>query len=183
MIEQGANVVVCQHSHCPGCYERYLEGFIAYGQGNLLFDTYPDKMPSCWYEGFLVNLSLEQTDRLEFSIIPYIQSRNQTGINEYGNQCSELLHEVEKRSNQIKNIEFVEKSWGEFCDSRRYEYLGYIHGYNKLLSHVNKRLHLTDYLYSKRSHNLMLNTLRCETHREILETVLNGVVCREKGKL
>ena len=183
MIEQGANVVICQHSHCPGCYEHYLEGFIVYGQGNLLFDTYPDKMPNCWYEGFLVNLSLEQNGRLKFSVIPYIQSRSETGINKYGNQCSELLHEVEKRSNQIKDDEFVKRSWLEFCNNRRYEYLGYIRGCNKLLNYINKKLHLTDYLYSKHAHNLMLNTIRCETHREILETVLNRTTHQEKGKL
>ena len=35
LVEEGANAVVCQHSHCAGCYEEYLGRHIVYGQGNL----------------------------------------------------------------------------------------------------------------------------------------------------
>ena len=33
IIEQGARMVICQHSHCAGCYEKYQNGHIIYGQG------------------------------------------------------------------------------------------------------------------------------------------------------
>ena len=38
LIENGANLVVCQHSHCIGCEENYHGGIIIYGQGNFIFD-------------------------------------------------------------------------------------------------------------------------------------------------
>ena len=38
-VEKGANLVVCQHSHCIGCEEKYGHGTIVYGQGNFLFDS------------------------------------------------------------------------------------------------------------------------------------------------
>jgi poly-gamma-glutamate synthesis protein (capsule biosynthesis protein) len=31
MVEEGANAVICQHSHCTGCYEDYAGGHIVYG--------------------------------------------------------------------------------------------------------------------------------------------------------
>ena len=37
MIKCGADVVLCQHSHCIGCYEEYEGGHILYGQGNFHF--------------------------------------------------------------------------------------------------------------------------------------------------
>ena len=37
-IDKGADLVVCQHSHCIGCEEKYNNGTIVYGQGNFLFD-------------------------------------------------------------------------------------------------------------------------------------------------
>ena len=38
LIDAGANLVICQHSHCIGCEERYKSGTIIYGQGNFIFD-------------------------------------------------------------------------------------------------------------------------------------------------
>lgn len=32
MVDKGANLVVCQHSHCIGCEEKYSGGTIVYGQ-------------------------------------------------------------------------------------------------------------------------------------------------------
>ena len=38
LVEKGADLVICQHSHCIGCEEKYQDGTIVYGQGNFLFD-------------------------------------------------------------------------------------------------------------------------------------------------
>jgi poly-gamma-glutamate synthesis protein (capsule biosynthesis protein) len=38
MAESGADLVICQHSHCIGCEEDYYGSKIIYGQGNFIFD-------------------------------------------------------------------------------------------------------------------------------------------------
>ena len=38
MVVKGADLVLCQHSHCIGSYERYNYGDIIYGQGNFIFN-------------------------------------------------------------------------------------------------------------------------------------------------
>ena len=38
MVEKGADLVVCQHSHCIGCYEKYKDSMIIYDQGNFIFE-------------------------------------------------------------------------------------------------------------------------------------------------
>ena len=38
LVDKGANLVICQHSHCIGCEEKYRDNMIGYGQGNFLFD-------------------------------------------------------------------------------------------------------------------------------------------------
>lgn len=38
MVDKGADIVICQHSHCIGCKELYNGKTIIYGQGNTLFD-------------------------------------------------------------------------------------------------------------------------------------------------
>ena len=37
MARAGADVILCQHSHCIGCYENYGGSHILYGQGNFHF--------------------------------------------------------------------------------------------------------------------------------------------------
>ncbi len=46
MIEKGADLVVCQHSHCIGCREEYKDGLIVYGQGNFILDMGGEMMNS-----------------------------------------------------------------------------------------------------------------------------------------
>jgi len=60
LIEQGAGMVVCQHSHAAGCYESYSGGHIIYGQGNLIFDS--AERNRVWEEGFLIQLSISPKD-------------------------------------------------------------------------------------------------------------------------
>ena len=43
LVEKGADLVVCQHTHAVGCFEEYEGGTIVYGQGNLLFDRRSDE--------------------------------------------------------------------------------------------------------------------------------------------
>ena len=40
IVEKGADLVVCQHSHCVGSYEKYKSSTIVYGQGNFIFNKY-----------------------------------------------------------------------------------------------------------------------------------------------
>ena len=39
LVDKGADLVLCQHSHCIGCEEKYRDGTIVYGQGNFIFDN------------------------------------------------------------------------------------------------------------------------------------------------
>lgn len=53
-MEKDAELVICQHSHCLGCKEEYLQGTIVYGQGNFIFD---DEENEYWQISLLIKLS------------------------------------------------------------------------------------------------------------------------------
>jgi len=133
MVEQGASAVICQHSHCPGCYEEYRGGLIVYGQGNLLFDMYPKEMPEIWYQAFLVNLVFKKNGPLAFSIKPFIHRQDNFGNISTGQVCINLTDQLSYRNEKIKQNGFVEAEWLKLCDQKRHEYLSYIHGYNRTL--------------------------------------------------
>ncbi|MFR5171890.1 MAG: CapA family protein [Clostridium paraputrificum] len=63
MIEKGANLVICQHTHCIGCEEKYKSGTIVYGQGNFLFDMSENEY---WQTSIVIRIK----DNFEIEYIP-----------------------------------------------------------------------------------------------------------------
>src|SRR5690606_29065463 len=43
MADKGANLVICQHSHCIGCFEVYKDSTLVYGQGNFIFNKHDNE--------------------------------------------------------------------------------------------------------------------------------------------
>ena len=115
MVRHGADLVLCQHSHCIGCYEEFEGGHILYGQGNFHFvhDEWAGEglERKMWNTGLLVCLDLDT--ELKVELIP---------TQSYGNgvrlcpddEKEEILSELYERSLCLKNGEYVKK-FEEFC--------------------------------------------------------------------
>ena len=59
IVDKGADLVVCQHSHCVGCQEEYKDSTIVYGQGNFVFSkNYDDEF---WQTSVLVEVEIADT--------------------------------------------------------------------------------------------------------------------------
>lgn len=69
LVDKGADLVVCQHSHCIGCEEKYRNGTIVYGQGNFLFD---DGDGEYWNTSLLAEI----TDDGRIDYIPLFKKEN-----------------------------------------------------------------------------------------------------------
>jgi len=171
LIEQGANAVISQHSHCAGCWESYRHGHIVYGQGNLIFD-FPSPRET-WNTGFLVKLSVKPGGQSSLSIVPHTQSHGGPGAARLrGQEEAAFLRQIQQRCDDIQKDSFVSSEWFKFCRWQRYSYLGRTLGLGRLMRFLNKKLRLVDYLYSKKSLALVRNTVETEAHREVLLTIL-----------
>ena len=73
MVEKGANLVVCQHSHCIGSYETYNNSTIVYGQGNFIFNKHDNEY---WNSSLLIKLRFEKGIKVEYIPIVTTQKRN-----------------------------------------------------------------------------------------------------------
>ncbi len=173
MIEEGAHAVLCQHSHCAGSYEVYRGGHIVYGQGNLFFDRFPQKQGE-WNRGFLVQLSVTPGRTAEMELIPYIQSDQQPGARRMAVVEGEtFLRELQTRSARVTHEEFIERKWREFCRAKRYLYFSIMRGHSRPVRFLNRMTHFTDRLYSRHSLMTLQNVVRCEAHRQVLQTLLS----------
>jgi poly-gamma-glutamate capsule biosynthesis protein CapA/YwtB (metallophosphatase superfamily) len=171
IIEQGARMVICQHSHCAGCYESYQNGHIIYGQGNLIFDS-PDQDQS-WHEGFLVRLLINDDLTCEWQPIPYVQSEAEAGAKKMPpDREHAFLNTLRERSRGIQEPGRVEAEWDKYCAERHHYFMSSMLGHNRLLRRLNRDSGAIARLYPEDRFMLMTNILRCAIHRETALTVL-----------
>lgn len=112
MARNGADVVICQHSHCIGCYEEYEGCHILYGQGNFHFVNKNSKE-----EGWFTSLGVKydtKTHAIEFTPIRALE--NGISLAE-GEDAKEIMADFKKRNEELKNGEW-EKGWHAFCLER-----------------------------------------------------------------
>jgi poly-gamma-glutamate synthesis protein (capsule biosynthesis protein) len=164
MISKGADLIVCQHSHCVGSKEDYENGTIIYGQGNFLFDRHNDEF---YQTGLLINVKLDT--KIEVDFVPIQKKGNGVGIPDI-KLGQEILAGFQQRSEAIKDSGFVERQFDKYCTENGQYYLATLAGLGKTIRRIDKVLNrpLTRLIYSKSKLNTIQNHFECETHREIV---------------
>jgi poly-gamma-glutamate capsule biosynthesis protein CapA/YwtB (metallophosphatase superfamily) len=179
LVEMGANTVVVQHPHALGGFELYQGGHIVYGQGALVMDEaiYRD-LPS-FHEGFLVKLEIQPDRSSSMQIVPFIQSTPPPGARRMSRDEERAFRSMLKeKSAAVVDDTVVQASWNRFCDERKYSYMSSIVGHNRILRMLNSKGTLTKLLSRSKRMLAIKNLVRCETHREALETIFNEDLLR-----
>lgn len=171
LIEKGADLVVCQHSHCIGCKEEYKNGTIVYGQGNFLFNK---KNNEYWNTGLLIEL--QNTGSISY--IPFIRKEQGIRIAE-GREADEILVCFEKRSKEIEDPSIVEKKYEAFANESIPGYVLFFLGINNSIIYrfINRmsgqrlRRYISNRVLKKRGDGIR-NYIECEAHKEL---ILKGI--------
>ena len=171
MIDKGADVVICQHSHCIGCVEIYNNGFIIYGQGDFIFDHQRS--------GFDVDSLLVQLDTngdgLRIEYIPV--TRGNEGVRlATGEKAESILSGFNRRSEEIREPGFIDRKYAEFAEANLCNYYKTFSGVgsSKIYRALNKLSHgklderLIQNIRTKNRIFRMRNYIECEAHRELL---------------
>lgn len=154
MAKNGADVVLCQHSHCIGCYEQYEGSHLLYGQGN--FHFVKESQYEGWYSGFIVVLDIQ--DEIGISFVPVVINDDVTGIIlAEGNEKDKLLSEFEDRNKNLETDLWLVR-WEEFCESLREPYLAAI-----------AKAYTAD--SDERSNHHFAHYLDCEAHTDVWRTL------------
>lgn len=168
LVEKGVNLVVCQHSHCVGCEEKYRDGTIVYGQGNFLFDHSESEF---WQTGLLLSLDAD----FNVSYLPLTKDGNKVKLAQES-QAKEILDGFKTRSREITVDGVVEAKYAELAKSIRDSYLARVSAtrFTFLFRVLNK---LTGGRWARRARKRrftpkallgMRNYVECEAHRELL---------------
>ncbi|MDW7662644.1 MAG: CapA family protein [Bacillota bacterium] len=171
MVDNGADIVICQHSHCVGCFEEYRKSTIIYGQGNFIFDDFDSEL---WQTSLII--SIEMTSDLRVDYVPIIKEDNVVRLAE-GDQKNEILHKFYERSNEICHEGFVEQHYKKFAEDSIDSYLRNFWGFGKWLSRIDRWLLgglLLKSIYNEEKILTIQNHIECESHLELLITGLKA---------
>jgi poly-gamma-glutamate synthesis protein (capsule biosynthesis protein) len=172
LVEQGADLVTCQHSHCIGAHEVVDGRLILYGQGNFIFDYpagYHDR------DGLLIDLELLPDGGSRFELVPFTQAADRAGLAaldpEAEARCRAAMAEGRR---QLEEGE-LEARWEAFCLARALPVLDEVLDHGRILRRLNRggallRWHGRPYLKNLKS------VVQNESHLEVLNTALRSML-------
>lgn len=119
MVNNGADVVLCQHTHCIGCYESYNGAHILYGQGNFHFVKLFENAPYPYWDQLLAVQYDTKTNEINF--VPVVNNENGIELAK-GDEKNAVMSAFEKRNASLSDGSW-EKGWHEFCLSNKEQYI------------------------------------------------------------
>lgn len=149
LAESGADAVLCQHSHCIGCYEIYNGCHILYGQGNFHF-TSSAPYSEGWKSGLAVYYDTK-ADKLDFTFCTMTDSGIELAK---GDEKAKLEKEFAERNEILKNGGWKD-GWHEFCVSVQDSY---INNFKDVFSTKN----------GWKEYNYVGHALDCEAHHDVI---------------
>src|SRR5439155_7441162 len=178
LVEEGAQVVVCQQSHCVGTYEEYKNGLIVYGQGDFVFD-HPGQHPV--KQGILVKICISRELTFSYEFVPFREGTGKNWVTWLDRRQSDaFLGDLADRSLALKSDEILRERWLKFCETNRNTYLSMVLGMGNTLRRFNRTGVITRFFYRRGALRTMGNVIRCESHREVLITLANEDLERER---
>lgn len=179
LADCGADLIICQHSHCVGSFEEYGNSKILYGQGNFLLDRYVKAYEQYFQSGLLVSLTIK-SDGFSCRLIPI--KRNGNGVRLADDkETKDILQKVNNRSVEIQKDGFVIENYKKYVKNIAYRYIFRLSRFGYVISSIDNRffggkLLSRDLKKWLGSHQRLAiqNCLQCEAHNEILKTYLDN---------
>lgn len=157
IAEHGADLVLCQHTHCIGTAEDYKGARIVYGQGNFVFVKDKNEYPfEGWFTGMLVAVDITD-DGVKYEYIPY--EMTDTGV--VLSHDPSLIEGLYERSAEARDEEAMVHKFAEYAA-------------RTLPTRYVKRMvgHDVDDEFIAQKGRTIFSYIECEVHRECLITGL-----------
>jgi len=185
LIEEGADAIICHHTHITSAYEVINNKPIFYGVGNFIFNA-KNKSPS-WNQGFLVKIFIDDDDLLtpNFEIVPYSQDIEQAGVRALEMEELTIFHDnLENLNKTLKDESRYIKLWKDLCLKKSEEYMNTM--YFPIKPCRLKILRLIPWLrkliHPSYRRAIRLNLLRCESHMEVIKLIHENAYTQELEK-
>lgn len=122
MARSGADVILCQHTHCISCYEEYEGSHILYGQGNFHFVKKEYAQDNPTWNQLLATKYDTVTHEIEF--IPIVNTENGITLAK-GEEKEDIMQQFAKRNEELQNGQW-KAGWHAFCERMKHIYISTI---------------------------------------------------------
>jgi poly-gamma-glutamate capsule biosynthesis protein CapA/YwtB (metallophosphatase superfamily) len=176
LAENGADAIVMHHSHVAAAYEVWHGVPIFYGLGNFQFTLASPY--SGWYEGLLLSLTFRRDGPVAFEVHPIRQTRTFDVVLATEQQRAATMRELEGYRIQVTSDDALLARWEEFTEQTAGLVVQSIAPTSRLWPRPLRRL--VEIAAARRlrrdveARKALLNDVRCESHREALETSLRA---------
>lgn len=170
MLEKGADLVICQHTHCVGCCEEYAGGTVIYGQGNFLFDHLDNEY---WRTSLLVEATFGE--RMTLRYIPIV--KDGIGVRTADKaESAAIMDGFYERSARLGDARFLHDHYVASVKQEIPHYLYMLAG-----SKGSTQPFRDGFGDNYTPHELasLYNCINCEVHRETITTYLWDIIKRE----
>ena len=167
-VDKGADLVVCQHSHCIGSREDYGNGTIIYGQGNFIFNSeFYIQHKEFVKDSLLINVEATKDSFIISEVL--IRSTEMGTRLATESEADETLTAYKQRSEHIRDAHFVVQAYKDFADTHVKRYLREFIGRSFIIRAINALFgrKLMQLLLGKTSYLAIQNYLECEAHHEL----------------
>lgn len=178
-VDIGANAVFSHHTHSYSGYEIYNSCPIVYGLGNLIFDWKGPKNNN-WYNGYLATIIIDD-NKLKFEIKPYVQHIDRLGIRALTKEEENNFYKDLSYINTIiEDDEKLNDKYYKYAEESKKLYLTYLEPIKIAIYNYLKNKNILPSLLTNNYKKLLLNLIRCESHREILINILKNEISNRK---
>lgn len=177
-VDSGADLVVCQHSHCVGCIEVYKESDIVYGQGNFAF-PYSDK--EHFKTGIIIEVELNDLKKPSLQFIPIVHKEINTIRYANDEEKKYILKKIESCSSKLKE-KSAEVLYNDMVSECGLDFLYKLLNKGRLFIRLDtsrffKNRMLKKYIRKNQKYFLYLyNYFNCETHIEYIKAILSNQI-------
>lgn len=176
MADKGADLVICQHSHCIGCEEIWNGKTIIYGQGNFLFDHSESEY---WKTSLLIELQIDKTSS---NVLYHPLKKCGSTVRLAPNiEAEEIMKLFKQRSSEAEDADIICEKYEKFSGEYIKGYLCHCVGirqrlllriWNKLLRNKFYDFYLSK-IFKKEELFSLRNIVECEAHRELFIAGIN----------
>ena len=176
MADNGADVVIAQHTHCIGSEEFYNGSYLLYGQGDFLLNNFA---PGLTDTGLIIELDCSDG---QINIKKHLVRSKDNLFVRYDDKQD--LSSFYERSKMVSDEDYVLKQLQAFCDNELRLYLAAFRSPSKVRL-LQKRYFPKSYEkwllgYRKRDLLLTLHTLRSEQNRETAIVGLENLLSKKQ---
>jgi len=179
--ENGADLIICHHTHCISGFETYKNVPIYYGIGNFLFtksSSYND-----WYNGLTVEITIRNNVLATKQIFTTQDESDFCVSLAKGKKLQKLKDKFHELSLIINDNIELNKEWNKYVDYKKNSFLKLWSPYTFISNRYIKSilLRLGFKFRSKLPLSVFLNNMRCESHNELSIAILENELKKTKN--